>query len=128
MATPGFRYPGSRSAGRRRARPTTLRTAATTLQSVRKLKEKRTSRAREAQMQAIGDALAAISENRFKTATVIPLQQRLTGSLEATLWVLMSAVNRLAHWVREYREPPAGAGRGQDARDRAARRARPGCV
>ena len=44
-------------------------------------------------MRAIGDALAGqYPENRFKTATVIPLQQRLTGSLEATLWVLMSAV------------------------------------
>ena len=36
-------------------------------------------------MRAIGDALAGqYPENRFKTATVIP-QQRLTGSLAATL-------------------------------------------
>ncbi len=31
---------------------------------------------------------------------------------------------RVAHRVRQHREPPAGAGRGQDARDRAPRRAR----
>ena len=60
-----------------------------------------------------------------KTVTLIPLQERLTGNLQVTLWVLMSAVGVV--WligVRQYREPPAGARRGQDARDRAPRRAR----
>ncbi len=44
-------------------------------------------------MRTIGDALARQNpENRFKTVTVIPLQDRLTGNVQATLWVLMGAV------------------------------------
>ena len=47
----------------------------------------------QAQMRTIGDRIARqYPENRLKTATVIPLQERLTGNLQATLWVLMSAV------------------------------------
>ena len=34
----------------------------------------------------------SIRENRLKTVTLIPLQERLTGNLQVTLWVLMSAV------------------------------------
>ena len=94
VATPGFRYPGSTDvwspmsptnhAPNRSDHP---------YQSVGKLKREADLTRAQAQMRAIGDALAGqYPENRFKTATVIPLQQRLTGSLEATLWVLMSAV------------------------------------
>ena len=44
-------------------------------------------------MRTIGDALSRqYPENRVKTVTLIPLQQRLTGNLRVTLWVLMSAV------------------------------------
>ena len=44
-------------------------------------------------MRTIGDTLARqYPENRLKTVTLIPLQERLTGNLQATLWVLMSAV------------------------------------
>jgi putative ABC transport system permease protein len=47
----------------------------------------------QAQMQTIGAALARqFPENRLKTVSLIPLQERLTGSLQATLWVLMGAV------------------------------------
>ena len=47
----------------------------------------------QAQMRTIGDNLARqYAENRLKTVTLIPLQERLTGNLQATLWVLMSAV------------------------------------
>ena len=47
----------------------------------------------QAQMRTIGDTLARqYPENRPKTVTLIPLQERLTGNLKATLWVLMSAV------------------------------------
>jgi ABC-type lipoprotein release transport system permease subunit len=39
------------------------------------------------------DALARQHpENRLKTVTIVPLQERLTADLRATLWVLMSAV------------------------------------
>ena len=44
-------------------------------------------------MRTIGDTLARqYPENRLKTVTLIPLQERLTGNLQVTLWVLMSAV------------------------------------
>ena len=44
-------------------------------------------------MRTIGDSLARqYPENRLKTVTLIPLQERLTGNLQVTLWVLMSAV------------------------------------
>ena len=47
----------------------------------------------QAQMQTIGDALSRqYPENRVKTVSLIPLQERLTGNLQATLWALMSAV------------------------------------
>src|SRR5687768_10765 len=47
----------------------------------------------QAQMQTIGAALARqFPENRVKTVSLIPLEDRLTGSLQATLWVLMGAV------------------------------------
>ncbi len=47
----------------------------------------------QAQMRTIGDALSRrFPENRVKTVTLVPLQERLTGNLKVTLWVLMSAV------------------------------------
>jgi predicted permease len=47
----------------------------------------------QAEMRTIGDRLARqYPENRLKTVTLIPLQERLTGSLQLTLWMLMSAV------------------------------------
>jgi predicted permease len=46
-----------------------------------------------AQMRAIGDALSGQHpENRLKTVTLIPLQERLTGNLATTLWMLLSGV------------------------------------
>ena len=49
-------------------------------------------------MRTIGDALARqYPEDRLKAVRVIPLQERLTGNLQATLWVLMSAVGVV--WV-----------------------------
>ena len=47
----------------------------------------------KAQMQAIGDNLARqYPENRFKTAALIPLQDRLTGDVKIMLWLLLGAV------------------------------------
>jgi predicted permease len=52
----------------------------------------------QAQMRTIGDNLARqYPENRLKTVTLIPLQERLVGSLRATLLVLMTAVG--AVWL-----------------------------
>jgi putative ABC transport system permease protein len=47
----------------------------------------------QAEMRTIGDNLARQHpENRLKTVTLIPLQERLTGNVQVMLWVLMSAV------------------------------------
>ena len=47
-------------------------------------------------MRSIGDNLAReYAENRVKTVILVPLQDRLTGSVRATLWVLMGAVGVL---------------------------------
>ena len=94
VAAPGFRYPGSTDIW------TPDRTAHDAhdrsnhhYQAVGKLTGDVDLTRAQAQMRAIGDALARqYPENRFKTATVIPLQQRLTSNVQATLWVLMSAV------------------------------------
>ena len=61
-------------------------------QSVGKLKREADLTRAQAQMRPLATRSQGNIRSRFKTATVIPLQQRLTGSLEATLWVLMSAV------------------------------------
>ncbi len=47
-----------------------------------------------AQMRTIGDNLARrYPENRLKTVTLIPLQERLTGDVQLMLWVLLGAVS-----------------------------------
>jgi putative ABC transport system permease protein len=46
----------------------------------------------QAQMSTIADALAEQHpENRLKSTTLVPLQERLTGSVRGTLWLLMVA-------------------------------------
>jgi predicted permease len=46
----------------------------------------------QAQLRTIGDSLAQqYPESRHKTVALIPLQERVTGHLEATLWALMTA-------------------------------------
>ncbi len=91
VAAPGFRYPGaadlwvpSHPGGDRSDH---------NYRAVGKLKAGVALTRAQAQMRTIGDTLARqYPENRPKTATLIPLQERLTGNLKATLWVLMSAV------------------------------------
>lgn len=47
----------------------------------------------QAEMRTIGDTLARqYPGNRLKTVILVPLQERLTGNLQLTLWVLMCAV------------------------------------
>jgi putative ABC transport system permease protein len=94
VAAPGFRYPGATdiwapwlttNGGMNRSNHN--------YQAVGKLKGGVDLTRAQAQMRAIGDTLARqYPENRLKTVTLIPLQERLTGNLQATLWVLMSAV------------------------------------
>ena len=94
VAAPGFRYPGATDLW------APLRTTNGSrnrgnhdYHAVGKLKGGADLTRAQAQMRTIGDALARqYPENRLKTVTLIPLQERLTGNLQATLWVLMSAV------------------------------------
>ncbi|MGH9200580.1 MAG: ABC transporter permease, partial [Vicinamibacterales bacterium] len=47
----------------------------------------------QAQMRTIGDNIARqYPENRLKSVSVVSLHERVTGNLQTTLWVLMSAV------------------------------------
>jgi putative ABC transport system permease protein len=94
VAAPGFRYPGATDIWAA-MRPTNHAPNRSDhpYQAVGKLKEDADVTRAQAQMRLIADRLARqYPENRLKRATVTPLQERLTGSLQATLWVLMSAV------------------------------------
>jgi predicted permease len=94
VAAPGFRYPGAADLWA----PWLTTNGGTdrglhNYQAVGKLKPGVDVMRARAQMRTIGDALAQkYPDNRPKTATLTPLQERLTGNLQVTLWVLMSAV------------------------------------
>ena len=94
VAAPGFRYPGAADLWA----PWLTTNGGTNrslhnYQAVGKLKAGVDLTRAQAQMRTIGDTLARqYPENRLKTVTLIPLQERLTGNLQVTLWVLMSAV------------------------------------
>ncbi len=50
----------------------------------------------QAELRTIGDNIARqYAQNRVKTVALVPLQERLTGNVRATLWILMSAVGFL---------------------------------
>jgi predicted permease len=94
VSSPGFRYPGATDVWAA-MRPTSHAPNRSDhpYQAVAKLKAGVDVARAQTQMRIIGDRLARqYPENRLKSATVTPLQERLTGSLQATLWVLMSAV------------------------------------
>jgi putative ABC transport system permease protein len=97
VAAPGFRYPGATD-----IRAPWLTTNGGTNRSnhnyraVAKLKRDVDLTRAQAQMRTIGDALARrYPENRQKTVMVTPLQERLIGDVQSTLWVLMIAVGTL---------------------------------
>ena len=94
VAAPGFRYPGAADLWV----PFTIDGGVNqrgnhAYHAVGKLKAGADLRRAQAQMRTIGDALARqYPDNRVKTVSLIPLQERLTGNLQATLWALMGAV------------------------------------
>jgi putative ABC transport system permease protein len=94
VAPPGFRYPGAADLWA----PWLTTNGGTdrglhNYRAVGKLKAGVDLTRVQAQMRTIGDTLARqYPENRLKTVSLIPLQGRLTGNLQVTLWVLMSAV------------------------------------
>lgn len=94
VAAPGFRYPDATDIWVP-LRPTSHppNRGDHPYQAVGKLRRNVDLERARAQMRSIGDAIARQHpENRSKTVTVVPLQQRLTGNHRATLWMLMSAV------------------------------------
>jgi len=92
VAAPGFSYPGAtdlwvpwRSTGTNRS--------ASDFNVVGKLKAGVALASAQAQMRTIGDNLSRQHpENRLKTVSLTPLQERLTGNVQVMLWVLMGAV------------------------------------
>jgi len=94
VAAPGFRYPGAADlwAPWRTTSGGTNRSEHN-YQAVGKLKGGVDLTRAQAQMRTIGDTIARqYPENRLKTVTLIPLQERLTGNVQVMLWVLMGAV------------------------------------
>ena len=92
VATPGFHYPGAADvwAPSRVSHPSRNHH---TYRVVAKLETGVDLTRAEARMRAIGDNLARqYPENRLKTVTLVPLQERLTGNVQVMLWVLMGAV------------------------------------
>jgi predicted permease len=92
VAAPGFHYPHATNiwipAG-----PTNATNRNTGDHVVGRLTPGTTVASAHAQIRAIADRLAATyPDNRFKTVSLISLFDRLTGSVQATLWMLMGAV------------------------------------
>lgn len=99
VVAPGFRYPAATDIWVP-TRPTNhaRNRSDEPYQAVGKLRGDVDLMGAQAQMRTIGDTLARqYPENRMKTVTLLPLQERLTGSLRVTLWALTSAVG--AVWL-----------------------------
>jgi putative ABC transport system permease protein len=94
VAAPGFRHPGAAdlwAAWRPSSRGS--RSGGNEYEAVGRLKAGVDLARAQAQMRTIAENLARqYPENRPKSVALIPLQEQLTGSLQVTLWVLMSAV------------------------------------
>lgn len=105
VAAPGFRYPGAADFWFPFTAVPPPHVSAAQLQANRgnyiyqvagKLGPGVSFTSAAAQMRTIGDNLALENpENRVKTVTIVPLQDRLTGNVRVTLWVLLIAVGGL---------------------------------
>lgn len=99
VAAPGFSYP--RAVDFWLPWPTTERESQRgqyNYRAIAKLKPGVDLARAQAQMRTIGEALARqYPEDRLKTVRVMSLHERVTGNLEATLWILMAAVGVV--WV-----------------------------
>lgn len=94
VAAPGFRYPAATDiwAPERTGSEASSRTQHH-YQAVGRLKPGVELASARAQMRTIGDNLARQHpENREKTVALTPLQERITGNAQVTLWALMGAV------------------------------------
>jgi putative ABC transport system permease protein len=93
VAAPGFRYPGAADLWVPMSLSPTAQREDHAYQAAGKLKPGVALAGAIAAMRTIGDRLSREhAENRVKNVALIPLQERLTGSVRITLWILMSAV------------------------------------
>lgn len=92
VTAPGFSYPGKTDLWAPSGTGGTNRNSFSFF-AVGRLKRGVDFALAQAQMRTIGDNLAAQHpENRLKTVSLVPLQERLTGNVQMMLWVLMAAV------------------------------------
>jgi predicted permease len=94
VAAPGFRYPGATDLWAPLGVDGDAHDRGNhDLHAVGKLKTGVGLARGQAQMRILGATLARqYPENRLKSVSLIPLHERLTGSLRATLWTLLAAV------------------------------------
>ncbi|MPY88578.1 MAG: FtsX-like permease family protein [Luteitalea sp.] len=93
VAAPGFRYGDTDIWRPDQGEPGSTSRTAGNYRVVGKLKPAVELVLAREEMRIIGDRIALEHpENRFKTVALVPLQERLTGNVETTLWVLMGAV------------------------------------
>jgi putative ABC transport system permease protein len=94
VAKTGFHYPEATSIWAPAARPDPANRVRRDYQVIGKLKTGVSVATARTQMQTIGDRLARqYPEDRFTTVSLTPLQERLTGNVRSTLWILMGAVS-----------------------------------
>ncbi len=93
VAAAGFVYPGATDIWAPSAPTNTTARSSQNYHVVAKLSPGVPLERADAEMRTIGERLAAqYPENRFKAVSLVPLRARLTGGVQATLWVLMGAV------------------------------------
>ena len=93
VAAPGFHYPGATDVWMPDGLTDNTDRSDHQYNVVGKLAPSVELTGAKARMRAVGDGLARQHpENQFKTVSVIGLQERLTGNVHVTLWVLMGAV------------------------------------
>ncbi|MPY89142.1 MAG: FtsX-like permease family protein [Luteitalea sp.] len=93
VAPPGFHYPGAVDIWGSSGPTDRENRSEHRYRVIGKLKSGVDLAGARAQMRTIGDRLAQqYPDNRSKTVAVIPLQERLTGDVRVTVWVLMGAV------------------------------------
>jgi predicted permease len=93
VAARGFSYPDVTDIWVPNGPTDTTNRSASAYHAVAKLAPGMDLPAARARMRAVGARLSQqYPENRFKNLELVPLQERLTANVEATLWVLMGAV------------------------------------
>lgn len=96
VAAPGFQYPGNVDFWMPASVSPRAQRNDHAYQAIGKLKAEVPLTRAETAMRTIADNLARqYPENRVKTVSLVPLEERLTGNARGTLWMLMSSVGVL---------------------------------